>query len=71
MQKNAKAAYIQSLIKIAKPSPEPKVEKKSRAVHFRVSAELAEKLEEIAKENGITISSVVAIACARIAKTGI
>lgn len=54
-----------------KPAAEPPAEKKSKAVHFRISAELAERLEEIAKENGVTISSVVAIACARIAKTGI
>ena len=55
-----------------KPAAElPAEKKKSKAVHFRISAELAERLEEIAKENDITISSVAAIACARIAKSGI
>ena len=40
-------------------------------LHVRLSAEVLEKLDAIARQNNITRSAVVAIACSRIARTGI
>ena len=45
--------------------------KRENVVHSRLSVEEIAKLDKLAKENNINRSAVIAIACARILKTGI
>lgn len=51
------------------PTPAPK--KRENAVHARLPVEEIDKLDALARANNITRAAVIAIACARIAKTGL
>jgi hypothetical protein len=52
-----------------KPAETPK--KRENTVHARLPIEEIEKLDALAKENNITRAAVIAIACARIIKSGL
>lgn len=45
--------------------------KRENTIHARLPVEEIEKLDALAKENNITRAAVVAIACARILKSGL
>lgn len=49
----------------------PEQKKRENTVHARLPIEEIAKLDTLAKENNITRAAIIAIACARIIKTGL
>jgi hypothetical protein len=54
-----------------KKKPAEPSTKRENTVHARLPVEEIEKLDVLAKENNITRAAVIAIACARILKSGL
>jgi hypothetical protein len=56
---------------VPKKKPAAPSTKRENTVHARLPIEEIEKLDALAKENNITRAAVIAIACARIIKSGL
>lgn len=54
-----------------KTLPKQPAKKRENAVHARLPVEEIERLDALARDNNITRAALIAIACARILKTGL